>query len=84
MIVAIIGALAVKAFIFQLAQNLPSLDQLENYDPDLTTRIYSSDGEVLDELFLKKEYCSFDQIPNNRKNAVIKIRGTEVLRPQFT
>ena len=51
MIVAIIGALAVVAFIFQLAQNLPSLDQLENYDPDLITRIYSSDGEVLDELF---------------------------------
>ena len=56
MIVAIIGALAVVAFIFHLAQNLPSLDQLENYDPDLITRIYSSDGEVLDELFLKKEY----------------------------
>ena len=72
MIVAIIGALAVVAFIFQLAQNLPSLDQLENYDPDLITRIYSSDGEVLDELFFgKRIFVSLDQIPNNMKNAVI-------------
>ena len=72
MIVAIIGALAVVAFIFQLAQNLPSLDQLENYDPDLITRIYSSDGEVLDELFFEKRiFVSLDQIPNNMKNAVI-------------
>ena len=72
MIVAIIGALAVVVFIFQLAQNLPSLDQLENYDPDLITRIYSSDGEVLDELFFEKRiFVSLDQIPNNMKNAVI-------------
>ena len=56
LIVATLGAVVVIALIFQLAQNLPSLDQLENYDPDLITRIYSSDGEVLDELFLKKEY----------------------------
>ena len=54
LIVATLGAVVVIALIFQLAQNLPSLDQLENYDPDLITRIYSSDGEVLDELFFEK------------------------------
>ena len=32
-----------------MSRDLPSLDQLENYDPDLVTRIYSSDGEILDE-----------------------------------
>ena len=72
LIVATLGAVAVIALIFQLAQNLPSLDQLENYDPDLITRIYSSDGEVLDELFFEKRiFVSLDQIPNNMKNAVI-------------
>ena len=35
-------------------KNLPSLEQLENYDPDLVTRIYSSDGKVLNELFVQK------------------------------
>ena len=66
LIVATLGAVVVVALIFQLAQNLPSLDQLENYDPDLITRIYSSDGEVLDELFFEKRiFVSLDQIPNN-------------------
>ena len=72
LIVATLGAVVVIALIFQLAQNLPSLDQLENYDQDLITRIYSSDGEVLDELFFEKRiFVSLDQIPNNMKNAVI-------------
>ena len=69
---SILGAISVIIFVFYLAQNLPSLDQLENYDPDLITRIYSSDGEILDELFYEKRiFVSLDQIPNNMKNAVI-------------
>ena len=71
-VVSTFGAISVIAFVFYLAQNLPSLDQLENYDPDLITRIYSADGEVLDELFFEKRiFVSLDQIPNNMKNAVI-------------
>ena len=59
-------------YIFYLAQDLPSLDQLENYDPDLVTRIYSADGEILDELFLEKRiFVDLNQIPNNMKNATI-------------
>ena len=69
---SLLGAISVIIFVFYLAQNLPSLDQLENYDPDLITRIYSSDGEILDELFFEKRiFVSLDQIPNNMKNAVI-------------
>ena len=55
-----------------MSRDLPSLDQLENYDPDLVTRIYSSDGEILDELFLEKRiFTSLDQIPINIQNAAI-------------
>lgn len=69
---SLLGAISVIIFVFYLAQNLPSLDKLENYDPDLITRIYSSDGEILDELFFEKRiFVSLDQIPNNMKNAVI-------------
>ena len=71
-ILAILGLVFILSYIFYLAQDLPSLDQLENYDPDLVTRIYSADGEILDELFLEKRiFISLDQIPNNMKNAVI-------------
>ena len=55
-----------------MSRDLPSLDQLENYDPDLVTRIYSSDGEILDELYLEKRiFTGLDQIPINIQNAAI-------------
>ena len=66
------GLVAIFGYIFFLAQDLPSLDQLENYDPDLVTRIYSADGKILDELYLEKRiFISIDEIPNNMKNALI-------------
>ena len=66
------GMVVIFGYIFYLAQDLPSLDQLENYDPDLVTRIYSADGKILDELYLEKRiFISIDQIPNNMKNALI-------------
>jgi len=72
LITVLIGLGIIICYIIYLAQDLPSLDQLENYDPDLVTRIYSADGEILDELFLEKRiFISLDQIPNNMKNAVI-------------
>ena len=72
LITVLIGLGIIIGYIIYLAQDLPSLDQLENYDPDLVTRIYSADGEILDELFLEKRiFVSLDQIPNNMKNAVI-------------
>ena len=66
------GAVVIFGYIFYLSQDLPSLDQLENYDPDLVTRIYSADGEILDELYLEKRiFIGLNQIPNNVKNALI-------------
>ena len=71
-ILVFIGAVVIFGYIFYLSQNLPSLDQLENYDPDLVTRIYSADGEILDELYLEKRiFIGLNQIPNNVKNALI-------------
>ena len=55
-----------------LSKNLPSIEQLENYDPDLVTRIYSSDGKVLDELFVQKRvFTELSQIPEHMQQAVV-------------
>ena len=57
---------------FILSKNLPSIEQLENYDPDLVTRIYSSDGKVLDELFVQKRvFTELSQIPEHMQQAVV-------------
>ncbi|HJL77753.1 MAG TPA: PBP1A family penicillin-binding protein [Candidatus Marinimicrobia bacterium] len=64
--------LFVLSYLFYLSRNLPSLEQLENYDPDLVTSIYSKDGKILHELFLEKRvFVEFDQIPIHMRNAVI-------------
>ena len=64
--------LAVLAFVLFLSKTLPSLEQLENYDPDLVTRIYSSDGKVLNELFVQKRvFIEIDRIPEHMQNAVV-------------
>ena len=66
------GAVFVLIFILFLSRDLPSLEQLENYDPDLVTRIYSSDGEVLSELFVQKRvFVELNNIPKHMQDAVI-------------
>ena len=49
-----------------------AIEQLENYDPDLVTRIYSSDGKILSELFLQKRvFVELNIIPKHMQDAVI-------------
>ena len=64
--------LVLSGYFFYLSRDLPSLEQLENYDPDLVTSIYSRDGKILHELFLEKRvFVKFNQIPIHMRNAVI-------------
>ena len=71
-IAIIIGLILVFSSILFLSKNLPSIEQLENYDPDLVTRIYSSDGKVLDELFVQKRvFTELNQIPEHMLQAVV-------------
>ena len=66
------GLITVLVFIGFLSRDLPSLEQLENYDPDLVTRIYSSDGVVLNELFVQKRvFVELYKIPKHMQDAVI-------------
>ena len=64
--------LGVLSIIIILSRDLPSLEQLENYDPDLVTRIYSADGKVLNELFVQKRvFIELDKIPEHMQYAVV-------------
>ncbi len=71
-LIVLLGLIIVVTFILLLSRNLPSLEQLENYDPDLVTRIYSADGKVLNELFVQKRvFIELDQIPEHMQMAVV-------------
>jgi len=66
------GMLSVLSIVLILSRDLPSLEQLENYDPDLVTRIYSTDGKVLNELFVQKRvFIELDKIPAHMQYAVV-------------
>ena len=68
----VLGMFGVLFLILFLSKNLPSIEQLENYDPDLVTRIYSSDGKVLNELFVQKRvFIELDKIPEHMQFAVV-------------
>ena len=68
----LVGFLTVSIVVLFLSRNLPSLEQLENFDPDLVTRIYSADGKVLNELFVQKRvFIELDKIPDHMQNAIV-------------
>jgi len=72
LLVVFLGLIAVLSSVLFLSRNLPSLEQLENFDPDLVTRIYSSDGKVLDELFVQKRvFIELDKIPEHMQDAIV-------------
>src|SRR5512135_2094001 len=65
-------ALLLTAYGWYLVSGLPSLAKIENPKPELATRIYSADGEVLDQFFIKnRSHVSFDQIPKPVIEALI-------------
>jgi penicillin-binding protein 1A len=58
--------------IFFFSRDLPSLSTLEHYDPMLATRIYSTDGKLLKELYMQnRQEVRLEQIPENLIQAVI-------------
>ncbi len=59
-------------FIIFLFSGLPSLEQLENPRPELSTRVYSIDGEVLDRYFIiNRSSVTLDEVPEDFINALI-------------
>jgi len=53
---------------------LPSISQLEKYEPKLASKVYSSDGVLLTEFFEeRREYVPFAKISPDMKNAVLAL-----------
>ena len=59
-------------YIYYLSRDLPSLEQLENFDPDEATEILSSDGVLLKELYTQRRMrIDLEEIPKSLINAAI-------------
>lgn len=68
----IIGVVCVFSVIAFFSRDLPNYDNLKNYNPPLTTRLYSSDGKFLKEYAKEKRlFVPIEQIPDLVKHAFI-------------
>jgi penicillin-binding protein 1A len=62
----------VIAYGIYLISGLPSLERIENPKPELATRVFSVDGEVLDQFFVKnRSSVTLGEIPPTVVNALI-------------
>ncbi|MCC6397477.1 MAG: PBP1A family penicillin-binding protein [Bacteroidetes bacterium] len=60
------------AYTIYLFSGLPGLEKIENPRPELATRVFSADGEVLDNFFIKnRSQVSLKEIPPVVQNALI-------------
>jgi penicillin-binding protein 1A len=70
--IAVILLIPLSIYLAFLARELPSLEQLEHYDPRLTTTLLSSDGKVIKELFVqRRSYIPLEKIPDEMIQAVL-------------
>lgn len=64
--------LLLAIYIPYIISGLPSLEDLENPKAELATKVYSIDGEVLDQFFIKnRTQVSLNQLPPHLINALI-------------
>ncbi len=75
-IIAIVFALIFGSLLFYFVkknvENLPDYEQLRDYTPMITTRLYADDGALISEYSKEKRiFVSVENIPQNLKNAFI-------------
>ena len=64
--------LILGGYTWYLFSGLPGLEKIENPRPELSTRVFSSDGEILDQFFIKnRSQVSLKDIPITVQNALI-------------
>jgi len=70
--IAIVGATTVVGVIWHFAQDLPSLDLLQNYQPSLVTTVYSDDRRPIGQFFIERRILTpLPEIPKALTQAVI-------------
>ena len=69
---ALMAGVSLVGVIWMYARDLPSVEQLRNYSPAVLSRVYSSDGYVMDEFVRERRiFTPTDEIPDIVKYAFI-------------
>lgn len=54
--IVVAAALALAGYAYSLSRGLPSVGQLQNYQPPVTTRVYASNGDLLGEYARERRF----------------------------
>ncbi len=66
------GALLVGGWLWYLSRDLPDLEELERFEPDVVSTVYASDGQILTEFGIKnRTLIPLDSIPDYVKDAIL-------------
>jgi len=61
-------------YLIFLSKDLPSLEELQKFNPEQVSKIMSSDGEVLSELYFhKRDVVKIGKVPKNLRNALLSM-----------
>ena len=59
-------------FLWEYSPELPSYSELKNYNPNLTSRVFTADGLIIDKYFIEERiFIPINRIPKNLINAFI-------------
>ncbi|HRP11793.1 MAG TPA: transglycosylase domain-containing protein, partial [Terricaulis sp.] len=73
-ILAGVGVLAVGGFFIAALQGLPSLEDLQDYQPPVTSRVHAGDGALVAEFAREQRvFVPIDQMPDHVKNAFVAV-----------
>ena len=65
-------------FLYWTVADLPSVKLLEEYTPMESSMVYSSDGQLLTELYLERRtFIPYYQIPDHVKKAFISVEASD-------
>ena len=58
--------------LYYISRDLPDLEELERFEPDIVSTVYSSDGRILTEFGIKnRTLIPLDSIPDYVKDAIL-------------
>ena len=68
-----ISASSLFAYMYQLSKDLPTLDELKNFNPEQISAVISADGDVIHKLqaLKKREVVKIGQVPQELINALL-------------
>ncbi|MEE2524818.1 penicillin-binding protein 1A [Hyphobacterium sp. HN65] len=71
-VLGLIATVAAAIYVARLSQDLPSIEQLAEYEPPITSRVHAGDGRLIAEFARERRvFVPIDRIPPNLTNAFL-------------